>query len=391
MNIKILQRVERMRQILPGMENEIVEHRSNPQYLYRVEEARPTNDTIENRFLKFAISQIYAKYSRFKVCIELLCNVSDFQKEEMECIQTDLKHLKVHPFFRTVGNFNGISQESLVLQRADGYSRVYRIWNVLKRGYSLVDGLYRLQTKNIATLYEIWCFIEISHIVKDQFSFDDVQVLHCNRMELSSLFNRELGRGERSKISFIHNDKLLAELMYNAKTNSKQSSRIGVENLVSLTVPQKPDIVLQLVKDDLMPGMKFTYLFDAKYRIAGKINNVDYPPDDAINQMHRYRDAIYYRPSQSEELSSEIIGGYILFPGTGEFNNILNSRFFRSIDRVNIGAFPMKPHEFKIRNVLETFINDLIRRSSYEIIDRITPYKGTSIKVQYDANENRAD
>ena len=30
-----------------------------------------------------------------------------------------------------------------------------------------------------------------------------------------------------------------------------------------------------------------TYLFDAKYRIDGKVNGVDTPPEDAINQMHR--------------------------------------------------------------------------------------------------------
>ena len=38
---------------------------------------------------------------------------------------------------------------------------------LLRRAYSLNDGIYKLQTKDIATLYEIWCFIEVSHIVKE--------------------------------------------------------------------------------------------------------------------------------------------------------------------------------------------------------------------------------
>lgn len=37
------------------------------------------------------------------------------------------------------------------------------------------------------------------------------------------------------------------------------------------------------------------------------------PPDDAINQMHRYRDAIYYRDYVEAPLKKEVIGGYILF------------------------------------------------------------------------------
>lgn len=77
------------------------------------------------------------------------------------------------------------------------------------------------------------------------------------------------------------------------------------------TVPQKPDIVLQLTKNDLQQGMKMTYLFDAKYRIDGRQNGVDTPPDDAINQMHRYRDAIYYKDYDSHALKKEVIGGYI--------------------------------------------------------------------------------
>ena len=107
-----------------------------------------------------------------------------------------LRRLQRHPFFRTVGRFKGMSQESMVLQKATGYSQVYRTWNMLRRAYSLNDGLYRLQTKDIATLYEIWCFIEVSHIVKEQLRLDDADVEHRNRMEMNGVFSWELGKGE---------------------------------------------------------------------------------------------------------------------------------------------------------------------------------------------------
>ena len=65
------------------------------------------------------------------------------------------------------------------------------------------------------------------------------------------------------------------------------------------------------------------------------------PPDDAINQMHRYRDAICYRDYVEAPLKKEVIGGYILFPGDGEPADVEVSKFYQTIKEVNIGAFPL--------------------------------------------------
>lgn len=113
-----------------------------------------------------------------------------------------LQRLQRNPFFRTVGRFKGFNQESLILHKATGYSQVYRTWNLLRRGYSLYDGMFRLQTKDIATLYEIWCFIEVSHIVKEQLHLTNEEVEHRNRMEMNGVFTWELGKGEHSRILF---------------------------------------------------------------------------------------------------------------------------------------------------------------------------------------------
>lgn len=120
----------------------------------------------------------------------------------MDAMSQTLKHLCHHPFFRTVGKFKGLNQESLVLQKATGYSQVYQTWNMLRRAYSLNDGIYRLQSKDIATLYEIWCFIEVSHIVRDQLGLKQEDLDHQNRMEMNGVFTWELGKGEHSKILF---------------------------------------------------------------------------------------------------------------------------------------------------------------------------------------------
>ena len=364
------------------IENELAEHRQDSSHLYRVEERVRTNDTQENRFLKFALGQITDKYAVLKKRIEAVKNASDMMKDDMQATLATLKHLQRNPFFRTVGNYKGMNQESLVLQKATGYSQVYRTWSLLRRSYSLNDGIYRLQTKDIATLYEIWCFIEVSHIVKEKLHLSDEDIDHKNRMEMNGLFTWDLGKGEHSRILFKKDNIELAELVYNPKSTERENLSAGIKDWTVPTVPQKPDIVLQLTKNDLQEGMKMTYLFDAKYRIDGKDKNgVDVPPEDAINQMHRYRDAIYYKDYQSDALKKEVIGGYILFPGDGEPAVVAESKFRKTIDEVNIGAFPLRPKDTHNRQLLERFIEELILTKSYETISKVIPQKGALLQV----------
>ena len=375
------QRADRIKRVPTTIENELAEHRREEGYLYRIEEHSPSNDTQENRFLKYALGQIIDKYDTLKRYIERNKQASDKLKREMDECLSALKHLYRNPFFRTVGRFKGLKQESLVLQKATGYSQVYRTWNLLRRAYSLQDGMYRLQTKDIATLYEIWCFIEVSHIVREQLGITQDEVDHRNRMEMNGVFTWELGKGEHSRILFRKDGVELAELVYNPKHTERENDNISMEHLVVPTVPQKPDIVLQLTKDDMKQGMKMTYLFDAKYRLGGKEKGVDTPPEDAINQMHRYRDAIYYKDYEANQLKKEVIGGYILFPGDGEPAEVANAKFHKSIKEVNIGAFPLRPKDEQNRKLLEEFIHELIETKSAETVANVIPQKGTVVNV----------
>ncbi len=371
-------RADKLKRVPTNIENELAEHRREQAHLYRVEEHIQSNDTQENRFLKYVLIQITAKYEMLKKRIEAIRNTSETLKQEMNDMEKTLNHLQRNPFFRTVGRFKGLTQESLVLQMATGYSQVYRTWQLLRRAYSLNDGMYRLQSKDIATLYEIWCFIEVSHIVREQLGLG-VDVDHRNRMEMNGVFTWELGKGEYSRILFRKDGVELAELVYNPKHTDKENDTISMEHLVVPTVAQKPDIVLQLTKDDIEKGMKMTYLFDAKYRINDRMEvGVDMPPDDAINQMHRYRDAIYYKGNKEGDnaLKKEVIGGYILFPGNGDPMEVAKAKFQQSLDEVNIGAFPLRPNDVENRKLLEHFIEELIGKASTEILSESIPQKG---------------
>lgn len=378
---EIYLRADKLKRLTPQIEQELAEHRKEPAHLYRTEEQIQSHDTMENRFLKYALTMVANKYDKLKRVIEHQGKTTKEFKEELDNTKKRLDRLCHNPFFRNIGPFKGLNQESQVLQKASDYSQVYRTWCLLRKSYSLNDGIYRLQTKDIATLYEIWCFIEVSHIVRELLG-DEAEVDHRNRMELNGMFTFDLGKGENSRILFKKDGIQLAELIYNPKHTEKENDSVSIESLVVKTVPQKPDIVLQLTKQDLEKDMKMTYLFDAKYRIDGKSNGVDTPPDDAINQMHRYRDAIYYQDKNSMALKKEVIGGYILFPGYAKTKeDIEETGFYKSISDVNIGAFPLRPKDEGNRALLVDFIKELLDMQACKIVDEVISQKGVKVEV----------
>lgn len=385
-------RADQLKKVTPRIEREFAEHHNQVEYAYKVDVPQLNRDTLENRFLKFVVGCVADRHEALAHRIMGYDVVSDPLRSEIEESCKQLKVLKQHPFFRGIGAFKGLTQESLTLQKATGYSKVYQIWLLLNKAYDLNDGLLKLETKDIATLYEIWCFIEVKNIVEELLhqNQDDVSVDNRSRIEMNKLFSYELDRGERSRIVFKQGDVELAELIYNPQEDTKDNKQTGIKDVVSRTVPQRPDIVLQLTKRDSVTGMKLTYLFDAKYRLGEKSKGVDTPPEDAINQMHRYRDALFYNMHPDyvgtlspTDLKREVVGGYILFPGDGKRNEILLQNFYKAIKEVNIGAFPLRPNEDANRELLFDFVGDLINSKTGELIgaENTIPQKGLAYEL----------
>ena len=102
--------------------------------------------------------------------------------------------------------------------------------------------------------------------------------------------------------------------------------------------------------------------------------NSSYILSDAINQMHRYRDAIYYNEVANapmpKDLKKEIVGGYVLFPGSGGRIDVERQKFYESIAQVNIGAFPLRPETGnESRELLVEFIRNLIQSSASQLVN----------------------
>lgn len=375
---ELYQRADKIKRFTPLLENEYARFKKDPAHLYRTEVPTIINDTYENRFLKYAVASISDQHAYLGKRILLNLDIADSRRIEIEESIEELEALNFHAFFRNVGSFKGLTHESLILQQDTYYSSIYRTWLILQQSYSLNEGMHSLETKDIATLYEIWCYIQMKEIVRKQLG-DGIEIDNSSRIELNGMFRYELGKGDQSRILFKKGDIELAELIYNPVQGKTDSLEINIDNIVSRTVPQKPDIVLRLTKTEQEHDIKLTYLFDAKYRIDGKDRNaVDVPPEDAINQMHRYRDAIYYAEHDGKGLKKEVIGGYILFPGNGEPSGVQIASFYKSIDEVNIGAFPLRPKDEENRRLLDEFITKLLTSRANALLTQsnVIPQKG---------------
>ncbi|MBP5233002.1 MAG: DUF2357 domain-containing protein, partial [Planctomycetes bacterium] len=374
-------RADQLVRVSPGIENEIAEHRGEIARLYRVEIDDVSRDTAENRFFKFAVESIV---ERHEVLAERVRQESLRRNADAEFLQSisdaedELAALRSNPFFRGVGRWEGFKQVSLVLQQGVGYADVLRIYGILEAMYSLSEGLYRLETKDIAQLYEIWCFIEVKNQVAAILGVAPKEVKHKDRGELGEMFGAAMRTGKRSRI-ILEKDDAKLELFYNPKSTEDGGS--GIEDTETPTGgAQKPDIVLQLVRQfNGKDGFRLSYLFDAKYRIDEHKGNVDTPPEDAINQLHRYRDAIYYKDGREAfpGLKKEVIGGYVLFPGSGRREDIEKAYFTKSIDAVNIGALPLRPGNEENKAMLRDFIRRLIYKPTDTTLLDTIPQKGT--------------
>lgn len=343
-------RADQLRILTPSQENEFRRFRHAPSHIYVAAGKSTSRDTPENRFFKHAVKWIVGKYGVLSTYLLGQKSISDTAKDEIRGMRKGLQSIAANPFFRGIGPYKGLRQESLVLQRAPGYSTVYRIYAILKLMYALVGDKMRLETKDIATLYEMWCYIRIKNAVAEILGDDrDVKV------KLNDYVYR-LFKGADSKIVFDRQGIEIAEISYNSQTFANKND--GIDDAISPTTDiapgnnscEKPDIVLRITKTfGGDPGYKLTYLFDAKYRVEGRYDRgsakgVDYPPQDAIDQLHRYRDAIYYQnPTAPSALKKEVVGGYVLFPGSGDLEGIKAAPFMTSRMKVNIGAFPLRP------------------------------------------------
>ena len=358
---------------------------ANGQYdkRYAVEKKQLSVDTPENRFIKMAVSKSKRQLAEFEQKLRQSNQAPERQRlsdsflNELHSWQQPLQKVLGQSFLKEVGAYTGLSRESLVLQQKTGYSAVYRVWQELKFYLDVFGNQSSISMKSVAEIYEVWCFLCLKQILEQDLGFELVEN-SATKLAQNDFFEYQLKDGFAGAFLFKRSDGVTARLAHEPKFTKKGQS------IRSYLVNQEPDIVLEvtlpksadLTKADSSEEKQFIWLFDAKYRIKTEknrfddsnddIESTDYVPDDAINQMHRYRDALIRlsEPRDSKSPSSgnagqspkkcrPVFGAFALYPGFFD-QATKNNPYAAAIEEVGIGAFALLPSQNELSQTEST-------------------------------------
>ncbi|BBP47000.1 hypothetical protein THMIRHAS_23730 [Thiosulfatimonas sediminis] len=341
---------------------------ANGQYdkRYAVEKKQLSVDTPENRFIKMAVSKSKRQLAEFEQKLRQSNQAPERQRlsdsflNELHSWQQPLQKVLGQSFLKEVGGYTGLSRESLVLQQKTGYSAVYRVWQELKFYLDVFGNQSSISMKSVAEIYEVWCFLCLKQILEQDLGFKLVEN-NATKLAQNDFFEYQLKDGFAGAFCFDRDDGVTARLAHEPKFTKKGKS------IRSYLVSQEPDIVLEVTLPSSSEAgsfekKQFIWLFDAKYRIktdksrfddnSEDIESTDYVPDDAINQMHRYRDALIRlsesHPNSTNDRPSKksrpVFGAFALYPGFFDQATKPNP-YATAIEEIGIGAFALLPSQ----------------------------------------------
>lgn len=277
-----------------------------------------TFDTLENRFIKYFLNNLLNS-------IELLKKNYNFSKlfesEETRRTIGYLNLIRHDSFFNEISDMTYFPSQSQVLQKRDGYKELLALYNEYISSKSpLFDDIQNpIDSRNIADLYEYWCFFELTDQLKDVFD--------SHQADIEIKVNNEFGLQDNLKVAFDN-----FELHYNRMF----SSGANKSNFKSYSVNLKPDFTLI----NKTTGEKL--VFDAKFRFdiedfnsedssgseTGELknnNDIERLAKKAdIYKMHTYKDAL------------DAKAAIILYPGTDRSNIFYDKTYIPAKDRLDL-------------------------------------------------------
>ena len=329
-----------------------------------------TYDTKENRLTKYMLERTVQRLEHFKA---QYCRLKQEADQELilkiNTMQQGINRRCNAGFMREVDSLAAKSGMSLVFGMAPGYRELFRCYLMLQHGLNLTGSIFNISFKDMAVLYEYWCFIKLNRLMKEKYELvsEDVVRIVNNGLYVA------LKKGEKSEVKY--KNPRTGELITLAYNRSEDKLP---------TIAQKPDNILSLQKKGAK--ISYEYVFDAKYRIDPALPDSNYAQmDDAqtpgpmvedINTMHRYRDAIVWS-SGASPYERTMFGAYILFPYSNE-EEYKKHRFYKSIEQVNIGGLPFLPSATKLVTEL---LDELISDSPDSAFERATLPRGIEEKL----------
>ena len=303
-----------------------------------------TLDTNENRFIKFFLKELLSKLEELDGALAQK-ESSYFNPDigqNLSILRGKIARVLDHGMWREVGYMRYVPVSSQVLQRKEGYRQLFSLFSLLQLStccdFLKTDFQNLIETKDLPTLYEYWCFFQVKNVMDTLATLKKV----CRFINETPV-DHKLTPG--LCLEYDNGVRLLFNKIYFGS-----SGHVSLTDLSGFKKPAGdsyshnycPDIVIE-------QGVR-RLIFDAKYKgkrsgFYGEENegSIQVWKDEDLDKMHCYHDAI-----------KGVEGSYILYPGT-------QSRIFPSFSSVNlysgIGALALRPAE--ISKGMSTSLNEL--------------------------------
>lgn len=333
-----------------------------------------TKNTPENRFVAATVGKMRSRLRR------LLGQLAGVQKRERFeswtsfLAQADrrLRHFQTQTFLAELSDQHGHVSPTLALHLTPGYREFFSSSIALDFVLEIGGGPLELPEKDLATLYELWCFVALAGILRTELK------LSLRRPTWLNVTQRrvavELIKGRHSVLSMEKDGEECLRVVYNRQDSTP-------------TGDCKPDNTLEIFKQG--QTRPFRYVFDAKYRLQSdpfyiKTYLAPGPPADAIHRMHAYRDQIVAEQSEGARSPTpgstvwdlgyrrwvqQTVGAFVLYPYAGA--DAEQNKFVKAIDTVGVGGLPFLPSRRSevtkmLRKIIETS-SDAVEDSTVEL------------------------
>ncbi|WP_164102539.1 DUF2357 domain-containing protein [Candidatus Laterigemmans baculatus] len=328
--------------------------------------AELTLDTMEHRWLRKQLTDVQRKLSQVAslyVSDGKLSARSRRSLEGLTKLETRVSRLlRVEPIAAATGS-PPAGFASLQLVSAPGYREAYRLLMLLRMGLRLEGDFARLSVKDLNELYEYWTYLAVVRTVQREFGPPE-RLGQLFRVDERGLAVR-LQRGNQQSITFKETSGRGVTVVYNPLFRG------------TALIPQKPDILIRIEE----PGWpKMQLVCDAKYRVDASQQYREQfgaygPPQDAINVLHRYRDAILEKDRTDGGVARSTVQAAALFPLNEDLaEDYRQSRLWQSIERLGIGAVPALPSNL---GCLEEWLLTATRHGGWSMADRVIPHVAT--------------
>lgn len=284
-------------------------------------------DTAENRFVLNFLQQLLALIDRVETLAGSKPTTSFWRFLLIDCanMRRELAPFVRHGLWSDISAMTHVPIASSVLQRRRGYKDILRHHFAVRAAARLPIEKSVLTTrllgmKDVASLYELWCFFAVVRVVEGLLGPPDT----AERPKADDL---QVGVKWGCRVAW--GDEL--ELFYNLSFS--RSAELGRR---SSSLLLRPDIVIQI----RTPGGVEMHVLDAKLRVKGAASVADSDDDEApeglsfkrddVAKMHAYRDAL-----------PAVRSAFVLYPG----HEMVTFRALEAgaTDVDVVGAIPLVP------------------------------------------------